>query len=249
MRYQSRSRYGASLYFPSLTPGAKWLLFANVGIWILNVIAALSGHESLFYPFRLTPADVVRRLEVWQLFTYLFLHSVSSPMHILFNMLTLWMFGSEVERTWGTREFLRYYFVCGVGAGICVVIIGLLFGQGGTPTIGASGALYGLLLAFGLLFPDTTVFLIIFPIKAKYLVMIMGALALYFSLAGGNSGVSNVAHLGGLLAGFVYLRSSRTGRYRDSLRKRYQQWRLQRARREFDVYMRKQSSKRDPRVH
>jgi membrane associated rhomboid family serine protease len=249
MPTNTRYRYRGSLLLPSVTPGVKWLLIANIGIWALDLICGLSGYDGIFSPFRLTPLDVVRRLEIWQLVTYMFLHSVTSPMHILFNMLALWMFGSEIERTWGTREFLKFYFVCGIGAGVCVVIIALLFGQGAISTIGASGAIYGLLLAFGLLFPDTTVLLIIFPIKAKYLVIIMGALALYFSVSGGNSGVSNVAHLGGLVVGFVYMKLPHTRMPALNLGRRYEQWKLQRARRKFQVYMRKQDSKREPWVH
>ncbi len=248
MRYAARYR-STSSFGSSLPPGVRWLLIANVAIWLVDLICSLAGRPDWFSFLALTPALVVRYGFVWQLFTYMFLHSVGNPMHILFNMLALWMFGSSIEQTWGTRQFLKYYFICGVGAGICVVIIALLFGQGGIPTLGASGAIYGLLLAFGMLFPDVTVLLIIFPIKAKYLVMIMGALALYFSVTGGNSGVSNVAHLGGLLVGYLYIRAPQRELDTVSLRRRYSKWKLDRAKRKFDVYMRKQDSKREPWVH
>jgi membrane associated rhomboid family serine protease len=249
MRYTTRFRFG-SYFGSSLPPGVKWLLIANVAVWALDFVCSLAGVFGRFFAWMaLTPNLVVHYGAVWQLFTYLFLHSLTSPWHILFNMLALWMFGAEIERTWGTRRFLNYYWICGIGAGVSVVIVALLFGQGAVPTIGASGAIYGLLLAFGLLFPDTTVYLIVFPIKAKYLVMIMGALALYFSLTGGNSGVSNVAHLGGLVVGFVYLRLPflRVDSY--SLRRKYDKWKLERAKRKFEVYMRKKDSKREPWVH
>ena len=121
----------------------------------------------------------VSRLEIWQLVTYMFLHSLQSFWHILFNMLTLWMFGSPVEETWGTRRFLQYYFLCGVGAGVCVVVANLAFGDPYQRVIGASGAIYGLLLAYGMLFPNQEVlFAFLFPIKAKYMVMIFGLMPL-----------------------------------------------------------------------
>ncbi len=248
MRYNTRSRYGSG-FGSSLPLGVRWLLIANVGLWLLNWIFSLVGLGPLFFPLALTPTLVVHNGYIWQLVSYMFLHSLRDPLHILFNMLALWMFGAQIEQAWGTRRFLKYYFICGIGAGVCVVIIALLFGQGAVSTIGASGAIYGLLLAFGLMFPDTTVFFIVFPIKAKYLVMIMGALAFFFSVSGGNSGVSNVAHLGGLLIGYIYLRAGVAGMDTVSLRRRYDKWKLERAKRKFEVYMRKQDSKREPWVH
>ena len=165
--------------------------------------------------------------------------------HLLFNMLTLWMFGLPLEQTWGTRRFLKYYFLCGIGAGICDTVVNLLLGHR-TTTIGASGAIYGLLLAFGVLFPDTRVLMnFLFPIKAKYLVMIYGAIALFSALGSGNSGVSNVAHLGGMAFGFIYLKS-RLPKARIRLPDMggwYRQWKLQRAKRKFQVYMRKHGGK------
>jgi membrane associated rhomboid family serine protease len=249
MRYSTRYRYGTS-FGSSLPPGIKWLLISNVAVWAFYALFLRLGlFESSFDWLQLTPDRVVRYGAIWQLFTYLFLHSPIDPFHILFNMLALWMFGKEVERTWGTRQFLKYYFICGVGAGICVVISGLLFGQGAAHTFGASGAILGVLLAFGLLFPDATVLLIIFPIKAKYLVMIVGALTLYFSLAGGNNGVSNAAHLGGLAVGLIYLKLPAMHLDGYTLRRRYDKWKLDRAKRKFEVYMRKKDSKREPWVH
>ena len=146
---------------------------------------------------------------IWQLVTYMFLHDRGFG-HILFNMLTLWMFGMDLERDWGTKHFLKYYFLCGIGAGICDVLVNAALGNLDTRTIGASGAIYGLLLAFGLLYPDRMVLMsFLFPIKAKYFVMIMGAIAFLSSIGSSGSRVSNVAHLGGMLFGYAYLR----GRY------------------------------------
>ncbi len=248
MAYSKRYRSGRS-FGSSLPPGVRWLLIANVAIFILNFVMERLDVGGLFLFLKLTPNLVVRHGMIWQLVTYMFLHSTTDPLHILFNMLALWMIGAALEMTWGTRRFLKFYFICGIGAGICVIITALLFGQGDVATIGASGAIYGLLLAFGLLFPDTTMFFLVFPIKAKYLVMILGGLALFFSLSGGNSGISNVAHLGGLLVGFLYLRGPMMQIDAASLHGRYEKWKLGRAKRKFEVYMRKQDSKREPWVH
>jgi membrane associated rhomboid family serine protease len=251
MRYDTRSGYRSS-FRSSFPTGVKWLLIINIVLFVAGLAAALSGFSEIFIWLGLTPSLVVYKGFVWQLFTYMFLHSPFTPWHILFNMLALWMFGSEIELTWGTRRFLKYYFICGVGAAFCVVLIALLFGAPNVRTIGASGAIYGLLLAYGLLFPDRTVFLLIFPIKAKYLVMIMGALAFYFSIAGGNSGVSNVAHLGGLVVGWVYLRASFVRLNFGSIQQGYRKWKLERAKRKFQVYLKKhdkQGSDRKPWVH
>ena len=185
---------------------------------------------------------------IYQLFTYLFLHSPFGFGHILFNMLALWMFGSDLERAWGTKRFLQYYFLCGIGAGICVVIGNAIYGTLDTRTIGASGAIYGVLLAFGLLFPDTIVlFSFLFPIKAKYFVMIIGAIAFLssFGARGSGGGVSHVAHLGGMLFGYLYLKSGFTKvDFLGSVRRQYDEWRVERARRKFQVYLRKKDPDR-----
>ena len=248
MRYNAQYRYRRG-FGSSLPSGVRWLLIMNVALFVLNFALDRMGLGGFFVFFRLTPALVLRSGMIWQLVTYMFLHSTVDPLHILFNMLALWMIGSEIERTWGTRRFLKYYFICGIGAGVCVVIMALVFGQLGISTIGASGAIYGLLLAFGLMFPDMTMFFLVFPIKAKYLVMILGALAFFFSISGGNGGISYVAHLGGLLVGFVYLRAPMMQLDAVSLKRRYDKWKLGRAKRKFEVYMRKQGSKREPWVH
>jgi membrane associated rhomboid family serine protease len=181
----------------------------------------------------------------------MFLHSPYGFGHILFNMLALWMFGADLERTWGTARFLRYYFVCGVGAGICVVIGNALYGSLDVPTIGASGAIYGILLAFGILFPDTIVlFSFLFPIKAKYFVMIIGAIAFLSTFGATGTGVSHVAHLGGMLFCYLYLRSGfRRVNLIGSLRKQVEEWRIGRARRKFQVYLRKRDADRDQWIH
>lgn len=238
--------------------GVKWLLLSNIAIFVIYFFLAHSGLGGLFQPFILRPADVVGGLQVWQVVTYLFLHDPNSFGHILFNMLALWMFGADLEGIWGTKKFLQYYFLCGIGAGLCVIVANFLFGNPYTQTLGSSGAIFGLLLAFGMLFPDRQVlFSFLFPIKAKYFVMILGGIELLSSYASVGGPVSNIAHLGGMLFGFLYIRSE-TGRRRafgrpktsfwGNVRGQYEEWRVQRARRKFEVYLKKRQD-RDPYVH
>lgn len=242
MRYDTRYRSSGTSFSSYLPVGVKWLLVSNIAIFVLYFFGARTGYGPYFSLFALVPAAVVKEFAVWQLFTYMFLHDPMGFGHILFNMLSLWMFGADLERTWGTKRFLYFYFTCGVGAGICVVIINLLFGSPNQSVIGASGAIYGLLMAFGLLYPDRTIlFSFLFPIKAKYFVMIIGAIA-FLSSFNVNSGISSVAHLGGMLFGYLYLRAQFRGVNLDFIGKQYQQWKIQRAKKKFQVYMRKHGS-------
>jgi membrane associated rhomboid family serine protease len=227
-------------YFPE---GVKWLLIVNTAIFVLWS-AGPDGLQSFVLQYlALHPAAVLKSGALWQLFTYLFLHG--GIWHLVFNMLTLWMFGTPLERDWGTRRFLKYYVICGIGAGIFDVGLNAIVGNWNTSTIGASGAIYGLLLAFGVCYPDQTVLMgFLFPIKAKYMVMIYAAVELWMSRSV-NSGVSNIAHLGGMAVGFMYLKSGLMGR-RTTLklpdwRGAYRQWKLQRAKKKFQVYMKKHS--------
>jgi membrane associated rhomboid family serine protease len=247
MPYPSRNRGFGSPFPNSLPNGVKWLLITNVALFILYFFSAGTRAEDFFKPLGLIPRSVIESFAVWQLVTYMFLHSPYDFWHILFNMLALWMFGVTLERHWGTRRFLQYYFLCGVGAGICVVVANLLFGSLDTRTIGASGAIYGLLLAFGVLFPNTTVlFAFLFPIKAKYFVMILGAIAFLSSARASGGQVSHVAHLGGMVFGLAYLNSK--GWNLDiggMLRRRHRDWKFRRAKKKFQVYLKKQNSKHD----
>jgi membrane associated rhomboid family serine protease len=231
-----------------LPRGVKGLIIANSAVfllmWLFKPLEAV-----LMTWFALTPAVVVTRFFVWQLGTYLFLHG--GFLHILFNMLALWFFGKDLEDIWGTRRFLQFYFFCGVGAGLFVVLGNYLFGNPAIPTIGASGAIYGILLVAAVLWPDRIIIFYIFPIKLKYFVMILGAIA-FFSVRDLNSGVSDIAHLSGMLFGFVFLKSSRLNK--TTMRKfdpvspmmdSYKAWKLARAKRKFQVYLKKQGSDRD----
>jgi len=236
--------YNWSNFFPL---AVKWLLISNIGIYILVFFAGGAAQRQIYQLFALSPVMVLGHFAIWQLVSYMFLHGGIG--HILFNMLALWMFGMDLERDWGTRRFLKYYFLCGIGAGICDVAVNLAIGNVNTSTIGSSGAIYGLLLAFGVLYPDRIVLMsFLFPIKAKYFVMIIGAIAFLNSFSAG-SGVSNVAHLGGMLFGYAYLRLRFKRIDPGELLRRYQTWKLQRAKRKFQVYMRKRGSDRDPWVN
>jgi membrane associated rhomboid family serine protease len=168
-------------------------------------------------------------------------------------MLVLWMFGTELERIWGTRYFLKYYFVTGIGAGILTVLFSALpfdFAEQVrySIVIGASGAIYGLLLAYALYFPERPILvMLLFPIPAKYFVMIIGAISLYSSL-GMSGGVAHATHLGGLAVGYVYLRGARLDPLGE-LKYRCLRWKYNRARKRFDVYSGGRSDERNKRIH
>jgi membrane associated rhomboid family serine protease len=252
MRYDTRYRSRSSLFNWSLPTGVKWLIISNIAVYLVYFFGSWMRGEPIFGSLELMPSAVIRGA-VWQLVTYLFLHSLTSFYHILFNMLMLWMFGAPIEETWGTRRFLQYYFVCGIGAGICVVLVNLAFGNPHQRVLGASGAIYGLLLAFGMLFPNQTVLLsFLFPIKAKYMVMIFGGIAFLSSFQSGST-VSNLAHLGGMLFGFAYMKTQFGprigGDFSFDFQRRWKEYKLQRARKKFKVYLKRHGSDRDPWVN
>jgi membrane associated rhomboid family serine protease len=234
---QPRYRYRSSFlndYFP---PGVKWLLIVNTAVFLLYTLGGYSLQRPMIVLFGLSANAAIRSFLIWQVFTYMFLHQ--GVWHLLFNMLTLWMFGTQIERDMGTRRFLKYYFYCGIAAGVCVLIVNMLIGDWTTPTIGASGAIFGVLVAFGVLYPNQTVLMnFLFPIKAKYMVMIYAAIELLVTF-GPNTGVSTVAHLGGMAFGYVYLKGRLPKVNLPDLRVAYRQWKLQRAKKKFQVYMRK----------
>lgn len=237
-------------YVPGFPKGVKWLLISNVAVFILGFFAGLAKLDRPLAYLALTPVAVVRDFYVWQLATYLFLHGGFG--HIIWNMLALWMFGADLERVWGTRRFIQFYFFCGIGAGICVVLANYLlpWGNPAIPTIGSSGAIFGILLVYAMLFPDRDIlWAFLIPIKVKYFVMIVGAIA-FMSSFGPNTGVSEFAHLGGLLFGYLFVKTPNLKLDpAGGFQRQFREWKLRRARKKFQVYLRKQGSGRGPTVH
>jgi membrane associated rhomboid family serine protease len=230
-RTQMRWSFGGAL-----TPAVKTIIITCVVFFVIQLIS-----KSFTYWLRLDPQQILSSGTVWQLVTYMFLHG--GLFHIFINMLILFLFGGELERMWGTRFFVQYYLICGIGAGIFALFAGY-------PVVGASGAIYGLLVAFAMYFPNRVIYMNVlliffFPIRAKYFVIIMGAIAFLSSL-GGASGISHLAHLGGLAVGYVYLRLGGVGRRRampsgnlgmgDSIKQAYHRWRMKRLKKKFERY-------------
>jgi membrane associated rhomboid family serine protease len=182
----------------ALPRAVKWLLITNVALYIINVLT----RDKLVALFGVIPTQVLHDFAVYQLITYMFLHG--SFLHILFNMLILWMFAPEIELTWGTRRFLNYYFLTGIAGGLFTVAFQP---NAGFPTIGASGAIYGILVAYAVMFPDRTLYLFfLVPMRVKYAVMLFVGLEFLFSLSATADGVGHLAHLGGAAVGFLYLK-------------------------------------------
>lgn len=191
--YYERVRF----FLPRTTPFVKYLIIANAGIFLFGLLFHL--HWSTF--LGLTPANFWRGY-IWQPVTYMFLHG--GIFHLLFNMFVLWMFGTTLESTWGSRRFLTFYFICGTGAGLLNAAI-TPFSP--VPTVGSSGAIYGLLMAFGILFPNQFIYIWgIFPVRAKYFVIGIGLIELVTAMGIAQSGIAHFAHLGGMLFGFVYMK-------------------------------------------
>jgi membrane associated rhomboid family serine protease len=189
-RYRFSFGYG-------LTPAIKNLMI------IMGIVFLLQMFVSRWFEYYLglVPILVWREYFLWQLFTYIFLHGGFS--HIFFNLLALWMFGGELESYWGSKKFLFYFFFCGIGAGICTVVF---TPNSFIPVIGASGAIYGILLAFAWLFPNRPILIyFLFPIPAKYMVIIFGLIELFSSSSGTGGGIAHLTHLGGLVFGFFYM--------------------------------------------
>ena len=218
------SAYRTAGFGPALTDGVKYLLIWNVIFYLLQHFILAKGVPGVGLSMErflgLVPVLVLKKLFIWQVVTYLFLHG--GFFHILFNMFALWMFGSDLERIWGTRRFLTYYFFTGVGAGILT----LLFTPGSiVPTIGASGAVYGLLLGFAYYFPERRIYLyMLFPVSARVFVIIFGAIAFLSSISQQGSGIAHIAHLGGLVFGWIYIKWA--GKYLDRLEARRRRNRL-----------------------
>ena len=216
-----------------ISPAVKYLIWANVVLYLLTLLFPV-----LTIVLGLVPQAVMQRGWLWQPVTYMFVHG--SLTHILFNMLGLWMFGVELERLWGTRFFVRYYAITGLGAAATTLLWSLLPLEVSSQiyyavTFGASGALYGLLVAFALYYPDRPILMfLLFPIPAKYFVLIIGAIAFMASAGSGGGGVAHTAHLGGLVVGYFYLRGTRG--ILSGVKSQYLRWKMQRLRKRFDVH-------------
>jgi membrane associated rhomboid family serine protease len=179
-------------------------LIANVASYLIGTFVG----RPYIYLFGLVPESVLSRLYIWQLVTYLFLHG--GFFHLFFNMFALWMFGSDLEWNWGSRFFLKFYFLAGVGAGLFTV---LLSKMPTVPTIGASGAVFAILMAFALTFPNRLIYLyFLFPIKAKYFMLIFFVIEFWASAVHVQDGIGHVTHLGGMLIAYFYLRSGNFSR-------------------------------------
>ena len=200
MKYQFQSNPGQLSYKPSIfTDAIKVLISVNFAIFILQ---SISTSEIMFFSnFGLVPKLVWSQLKIWQPFTYMFFHG--DIWHVLINMFVLWMFGSELERAWGKKQFLRFYFITGVGSGLGTMLFGL---HSIVPIVGASGAIYGVLLAYGVMFPNRTVYLYgIIPIKSIWFVIGIGAIA-FFSSFNNFTNISHLTHLFGMIIGYFYLK-------------------------------------------
>ncbi|MBU0743742.1 rhomboid family intramembrane serine protease [bacterium] len=215
MRQGYRTTLGG--FGPSLTPTVKVLLAANISVFVLQFMLGQSAARVWFdHFFGLVPRKALAGLHVWQFATYMFLHL--NFMHIFWNMFILWMFGSELDALWGRRGFLQYYFVAGIGAGLVYFLLMPLIEPAAAyaPLIGASGACFGLLMAYGLLFPERRVMLwFLIPVKVKWFVLGIGLFEL-MAIWRADS-VGHLAHLGGLLFGYLYLRGGK--KWLDGLRR------------------------------
>ncbi|MBW1808586.1 MAG: rhomboid family intramembrane serine protease [Deltaproteobacteria bacterium] len=202
--HSSFSRFGFNI---RLTKAVKWLLIVNVAVFLLELIIGRvdGGLDFIYYDLSISFDRFFFSGEIWQPVTYMFLHDPMGISHILWNMLMLWMFGSPLESFWRGKKFLQFYFICGVGAAAAILLVGFLVpSQRAIPTLGASGALYALLVAFGFMFPNTLIYLFgLFPIKGKHLVMLFIGLGVVQSLTLSSANVSLAAHFGGMLMGFL----------------------------------------------
>ena len=229
MKYRLQFNPGEVAYKPQLfTDAIKILVSVNFCIYILQ---SVSGKEDVFFRlFGLVPSTFMSDLMLWQPFTYMFFHapfySSVGISHILLNMLGLWVFGRELEQAWGKTKFLRYYFITGIGSGL----ITYFFQMGSdNPVIGASGAVYGILLAYGVSYPNRMLYIWrLIPVRSMWLVIIMGSIA-FFGLLGNADGISHVTHISGMVIGYVLLKKK--WRWRDiwfAIRKKTIEFQVQR---------------------
>jgi len=239
-----------TLSFPPFTRAVTWLIGVNTAIFLLRALLQLvwlQAYADIGRYGALTPVDVVQRGFVWQIVTYAFLHEGLG--HWFWNMIALWMFGAAIESAWGSRRFLELYFIGVLGAAVTTIALSYahILGNPMWHTVGSSGGIFAVLIAFGILFAENEIMLFPLPflIKAKYFVGILIVVTLALSITGGGN-VAYVAHLGGLFFGWLYVRrgpkpalmnvgfSERYYGWRNS----YYRWKRRRAARKFEVYMR-----------
>lgn len=192
-----------------LTPVVKKLMIINGAVFLLQLLISLLYPGLVEQNFGLSHNGLLNEFKLWQLFTYMFLHG--GFLHLFFNLFALWMFSGDLENEWGSVQFLRYYLVSGVGAGVCIAMMNyfIYLKYGVSPvTLGASGAVYAILLAYGMTWPNRQVLLyFVFPVKMKYLVIGFGLIEFFGTIgsAAGGSNISHIGHLGGLISGFLYI--------------------------------------------
>lgn len=240
MSISSRSyvnRYTPSNRFPA---GVRWLLIINVVIFILHWMGP--PLKPILDQLGLVPVQAVWGLRVWQVFTYMFLHA--GVMSLVWNMLALWWFGAELERTWGTEKFLRFYLICGLAAGSAAILATFAFGQSTSRVVSSAGAIYGLLAAYAIVFPDATLlFGFLIPMKSKYFVLIIGAIVFIQTFP---ISIGETALLVGMLAGYLLLRGNKLrSEIRQPIVSGYKDWKLRRARKKFQVYLKRRDSGSD----
>jgi membrane associated rhomboid family serine protease len=239
-----------TLSFPPFTRAVIWLIGINTGVFLLLELLVRVGPELarfIYLNFELVPFEVVQRGEVWQLISYSILHAGFG--HLFWNMLALWMFGASIEGAWGTRRFIELYVIGVLGASVTTVALSYahVLGNPGDATLGASGGVFAILIAFGVLFSESEILMIPFPfsIKAKYMIGILIVATVAMAMSGGG-GVAYVAHLGGLFFGWLYVRRGMkpamvnvnfSERYY-GIRNAYYRWKRRRAAKKFEVYMR-----------
>ncbi len=201
-----------------MTPGVKWLMILNGAVFLVQQIAGLIIPNGMEFIFGISHDGFINKFMIWQPLTYMFLHG--GWMHIFFNLLGIWMFAGELEIVWGRTKFIRYYILSGIGAGLFIALMNYIafvnFGSSAV-TIGASGALYAILLAYAILWPDREVLLyFLFPIKIKYLVLAFGLMEFFGTLsstAGTGGNISHIGHLGGIISGFILIRFMRNSSF------------------------------------
>jgi membrane associated rhomboid family serine protease len=237
------NRYVPSSRFPA---GTKWLLIITSAVSVGYLLLASANAAAPLAALFLNPYSVLRNFTVWQLVTYMFLNA--GIMQLLWNMLSLWMFGAELERTWGTARFLRFYFLCGGIAALIATLASLFWGRPGFLALGASEAILGLLVGYAVMFPDNSLlFGFLIPMKSKYFVMIIAGVVILQSLF---SVPALLAHVSAMLTGFLILRGKRLYARGNLLAAdSYKDWKLRRAKKKFAVYLRKNDSRRDRTIH